>query len=107
MSRAVEAVLAWFLCGAVHEAVHILAAVALGKTGGLVRWRNLVDALLRRRVAVPALASTESGEAALIRHAGWVGSVALLLVVRAAEQSRTVECVAALVALEAVSSDLL
>ena len=42
MSRAVEAVLAWFLCGAVHEAVHILAAVALGKTGGLVRWRNLV-----------------------------------------------------------------
>ena len=37
MSRAVEAVLAWFLCGAVHEAMHILAAVALGKTGGLVR----------------------------------------------------------------------
>ena len=32
MSRAVEAVLAWFLCGAVHGAVHILAAVALGKT---------------------------------------------------------------------------
>ena len=103
---AAEAVAAWLVCGAAHEAGHVLAATALGKGDGILAPGNITDALLRRRVRVPALEVSDARMTALIHHAGWVTSVIVLGAAHAARLSDVVVSVAALTAVEAVASDL-
>ena len=72
----------WLGFGAWHEASHMLAAITLGRHRGLFAASNLADAMLRRRVRVPALAHATSradkGAVAWIRLAGPLGSLGAL-----------------------------
>lgn len=98
-----QSIASWYACGVLHEVFHIAAAIAVGKGPDALTLANLQSALLERRVVIP---NASRFQAAIIRHHGWVASVAFAFYLLANESS-SIAIGAAVVAMEAVCSDLL
>lgn len=100
--------LLWYLLlGAAHELAHVVAAWCLGLAGGWSE-HGVGDVWLRttvlRQTVLPALEEATPIQAIVIRHAGWLTSVVLFLLLRRYSSARLA---AALTALEALSTDLI
>jgi hypothetical protein len=113
----------YILFGALHEVSHLVVALLLGFGDGLVNdgvVALLYRTLLGRQCILPALdnvhADTDSDSTAallVVRHAGWLFSVLLALVLKVVGQgkrqtnvARYARLAANVTALEAVSTDL-
>jgi hypothetical protein len=115
--------LLYLLFGAIHEGIHILVAVMMLEGGtAILPFDDLsfwCHALLTRQTRFPSgsfleeeedtiLSSSSSSAHDVIRHAGWVISVAMALVLYCRRSQLPLAAfVASLTALEAISTDLL
>lgn len=99
----VASVASWWACGVLHELSHIAAAQVVGKGCEALTIANFKSALFERRVVIP---NTSKLQERVIRHQGWITSVALALYLHA-HDSGAVTLGALVVALEAICSDLL
>jgi hypothetical protein len=105
----------WYIAfGALHELAHIAAAVACGLSNLNVTLNSILlhndgwipllyRVLLGRHVVLPAV--EQSGDEFLVRHAGWVFSIALAMVLN--KSSSSAKLAARITALEALATDLL
>ena len=102
--------LAWyFLFGALHEAAHLGAAVVFGFTDGILDngiGNLFVRTLLLRQSIIPALSSATVLHSAIVRHAGWMASVGLALIILLSTNHQPARMAAIVTALEAISTDL-
>ncbi|EKX55458.1 hypothetical protein GUITHDRAFT_99235 [Guillardia theta CCMP2712] len=89
---------------ALHEAFHLLAAALVGLAHRSLRISNFVDALLHQRVTIKG---AEGWRSTLIRHAGWIGSMAVTLVVCARGFSGSCKIAAFFTLIDSLCSDLL
>ena len=89
---------------ALHEAFHLLAAALVGLAHRSLRISNFVDALLHQRVTIEG---AEGWRSTLIRHAGWIGSMAVTLVVCARGFSGSCKIAAFFTLIDSLCSDLL
>ena len=71
-------IVTWWIWGVVHEFFHVLAALAVGCGRQALEASNVHRILVDRCVVVQG-ASKE--QASVIRHAGWIGSTALAVLV--------------------------
>ena len=96
----------WWGCGVAHEIFHLAAASAVGKSSDALTLVNAKTALFQRHVTVAECTVLEEK---VIRHAGWAASVVLALALYAndATSSSSLTTGAAVVALEAICSDLM
>lgn len=101
-----QSLLGWyFVLGALHEVAHVVFAILTGQSDNLLDdgiATFLTRLVLLRQCNLPALACGLSGD--IVRHAGWVTSAVLVYYFR---NNNTACLAASLVALEAMSTDLL
>ena len=96
---------AYWILTCLHEAFHVGAACCVGQAGSALTASNLVSGLCSKHVKVEGVCGWR---AAVIRHAGWVGSVLLAVVLNAsATRFSALPAAAILTALDALCSDLL
>ena len=72
--------ISYVVSGALHELFHILAAKALGYpifSNGTIP--SLFGMLFGRTTILPSLGQAEEFDVALVRHAGWIGSLIVYL----------------------------
>lgn len=102
---------AWYLFfGALHEAAHLMTAAALGFSDGILDMGTvnlLCQSLLLRQSVIPALPSADVAFSVIVRHAGWIASAFMFLLVVSLTNQKIVRLAAAVTMLEAVSTDLL
>jgi hypothetical protein len=83
-SRTPKSAVLWYvLFGALHEVSHILAAIVVGASGGLLNEgvpAFLYNTLLGRCVVLPDLQDNDAEW--FVRHAGWITSLVVACVVR-------------------------
>lgn len=98
-----HSLLAWYFAfGALHEVSHSLVALLAGQSGGILDdgiCNYLFRTILLRQCNLPSL----DMHGAYVRHAGWLTSVLLVF----CTTQKTARLAALLVALEAISTDLL
>lgn len=104
--------LAWYLLfGALHELAHLCTAAAMGFKDGIGGNSSIGDFLVRtfllRQSVIPALSSADLLYSAIVRHAGWMASVVLALVILSSTKHQSICLAAVVTALEAISTDLL
>ena len=96
-----------WLFGVLHELAHLAILLGVGlKLKHVLTRDNAVGALWKRRVQVSASAITR-GKACVVRHAGWIASVALAIAMEHQQHSACVRAAAWLTAVEALATDLL
>jgi len=106
-------ILKWYLFfGFLHEAVHILTALLVGVPwhDGIIQKDGFLPFLFRTFIARCTVIQRDLDVASeenlfLIRHAGWIVSVIIALLIP--RENKTVRWIAALTAVEAISSDLM
>ena len=97
----------WYGLGLAHEIAHLVVACAVGVRDEALTAKNISSAFFERRIVVK---TTSLRQEYLIRQAGWATSVVLALCLYVGQAMPTTSSVAIgamVVALEAVSSDLL
>lgn len=108
--------LTWYLLfGALHEAAHLGTASWLGvvSTSSLLDTCAILRALLLRQCVIPPLANHEKlFYSEIVRHAGWIASVLIMVLVLIGtkhnnENNKIARLAAVTVTLEALSTDLL
>jgi hypothetical protein len=95
----------YFALGALHEVSHVLSAALTGRAGGIFN-DGIVSTLFRllflRQCNLPGLTDDLAGD--VVRHSGWIASVMFAYYLR---DNKNARLAASLVALEALSTDLL
>jgi len=95
---------AYHVLAAFHEAMHILAACAVGMYRAALTTSNLRSALLSRHVRIQNISGWR---AEAVRHAGWLGSTLAALAMTCCGMDACLQTAAWLTALDGISSDVI